>query len=65
MKKTTSPAQPADAKTTTAERDPLTVLSRIRLAFLDDYTCEKRGYDPYDTSRGRSPDVWTSKRKRA
>jgi hypothetical protein len=65
MNKTASPAQPADAKTTTPERDPLTVLSRIRLAFLDDYTCEKRGYDPYDTSRARSPDVWTSKRKRA
>jgi hypothetical protein len=43
----------------------LAVLTRIKLAFLDEYTCEKRGYDPYDTSRGRAPDIWMSKRKRA
>jgi hypothetical protein len=41
------------------------VLSRIKLAFLDEYTCERRGYDPYDTSKGRAPDIWMSKRKRA
>ena len=42
------------------------VLSRLKLAFLDDYTREKPGYDPYDTARHRStPDIWMSKRKRA
>ena len=40
-------------------------MTKIKLAFLDDYVCEKRGYDPYDTSRGRAPDVWAAKRKRA
>jgi len=63
MKRTASPAKPDTAKAV-PESDPLSVLSRIKLAFLDEYTCEKRGYDPYDTSRGRAPDIWMSKRKR-
>jgi hypothetical protein len=41
------------------------LLKRFKLEFLDQYVCEKRGYDPYDTSRGISPDVWSTKRKRA
>jgi hypothetical protein len=64
MKRTARPAMPDTAKPL-PESDPLSVLSRIKLAFLDEYTCEKRGYDPYDTSRGRAPDIWMSKRKRA
>jgi hypothetical protein len=45
---------------------PASVLTRFKLAFLDEYSCEKRGYDPYDTARHRStPDIWTSKHKRA
>ena len=64
MKRTTRPARPAS---TTAQQPsgPLDLLKRIRLEFLDEYVCEKRGYDPYDTSKGRSPDIWSSKRKRA
>jgi hypothetical protein len=64
MKRTTSPAKPAS---TTAQQpsNPLDLLKRIKLEFLDEYMCEKRGYDPYDTSRGRAPDIWSSKRKRA
>lgn len=64
MKRTASPAQPATSNTVPTA-DPLSVLSRIKLAFLDDYTCETRGYDPYDTSKGRAPDIWKAKRKRA
>jgi len=64
MKRTVRPAKP-DTAESVRESDPLSVLSRIKLAFLDDYTCEKRGYDPYDTSKGRAPDIWMSKRKRA
>lgn len=63
MKKTTGPAQPANHSKT--DSNPMTALERIKLAFLDEYVCEKTGYDPYDTSRGRSPDIWASKRKRA
>jgi hypothetical protein len=75
MKRTASPAKPGTDRAVLAEKamskhtwppsDPLAVLSRIKLAFLDEYTCEKRGYDPYDTSKGRAPDIWMSKRKRA
>ena len=70
MKTTKGPARPAPGKSigpskTTTPSDPLSVLNRIKLAFLDDYVCEKRGYDPYDTSRGRAPDIWAAKRKRA
>ena len=63
MKTTKGPAKLADSKTDS--RDALSVLKKIKLAFLDDYVCEKRGYDPYDTSRGRAPDIWAAKRKRA
>jgi hypothetical protein len=45
--------------------DPVNLLKRIKLEFLDEYVCEKRGYDPYDTSRGRAPDIWRAKPKRA
>lgn len=41
------------------------LLKRLKLELLDQYVCEKRGYDPYDTSKGRSPDLWACKRKRA
>jgi len=51
-------------KTKTA-KPPVDVLKRFKLEFLDQYVCEKRGYDPYDTSRGRAPDIWSTKRKRA
>jgi hypothetical protein len=64
MKRTTGPTRPGTGKPV-PESDPLSVLSRIKLAFLDEYTSEKRGYDPYDTSKGRAPDIWMSKRKRA
>ena len=67
MKRAVRPAKPGTQRTASIEppADPLTVLSRITLAFLDEYTCEKSGYDPYDTAKGRAPDVWASKRKRA
>jgi hypothetical protein len=64
MKRTIRSAKPGTAKTSPTS-DPLSVLGRLQLGFLDEYTCEKSGYDPYDTSRGRSPDIWASKRKRA
>jgi hypothetical protein len=64
MKNTVRPAKP-DIGTPRTDSDPLSVLSRLKLALLDEYKCERLGYDPYDTSRGRSPDVWTAKRKRA
>jgi hypothetical protein len=41
------------------------LLKRFKLELLDQYVCEKRGYDPYDTSGGRAPDIWSTKRKRA
>jgi hypothetical protein len=41
------------------------LLKRFNLEFLDQFVCEKRGYDPYDTSKRISPDVWSTKRKRA
>jgi hypothetical protein len=63
MKNTKGPAKPVT--TQPASSDPLAALSRIKLAFLDDYVCEKPGYDPYDTSKGRAPDIWAAKRKRA
>ena len=80
MKQTMSPARAgrllavqkisdrSDAATTQrfdAGKNPPDVLTRIKLAFLDDYTCEKQGYDPYDTCRNRAtPDIWVNKRKR-
>jgi len=44
---------------------PVDILKRFKLELLDQYVCEKRGYDPYDTSKGRAPDIWSTKRKRA
>ncbi len=41
------------------------VFKRFQLELLDEYVCEKRGYDPYDTSKDHSRDIWASKRKRA
>jgi hypothetical protein len=64
MKRTAGPAKPGTEEPSEAS-NPLSVLSRIKLAFLDEYACEKRGYDPYDTAKGRAPDIWMSKRKRA
>jgi hypothetical protein len=70
MKRTAGPARPGTGRAASTEKaappsEALTVLSRIKLAFLDEYTCETRGYDPYDTAKGRAPDIWMSKRKRA
>lgn len=81
MKRTMGPAGPDTGSGSTAcatpstpnragrqknAEKPLEALSRIKLAFLDEYTCEKPGYDPYDTCRHRStPDIWVNKRKRA
>jgi hypothetical protein len=64
MKHKPSLANPA-ITTAQQQSEPLELLRRIRLEFLDEYVCEKRGYDPYDTSRGRVPDAWAAKRKRA
>ena len=64
MKRTVRPAKPP-ADNAVPAPDSSSVLSRLTLALLDEYTCEKRGYDPYDTSRGRAADVWATKRKRA
>jgi hypothetical protein len=64
MKRTTSPAEPA-IRDAFRSSQSTQALSRIGLEFLGDYVCEKRGYDPYDTSRGRAPDIWAAKRKRA
>ncbi len=61
MKRIPRSTQPTAAATS----NPLQALSRIKLALLEEYTVEKRGYDPYDTSRDRAPDIWASKRKRA
>jgi hypothetical protein len=44
---------------------PPDLLKRFKLEILDQYVREKRGYDPYDTSKGRSPDIWSTNRKRA
>jgi hypothetical protein len=61
MKRTRSPATPA----TLHAVHPHEVLNRIKLEFLDEFACEKRGYDPYDTSTAGKPDIWAAKRKRA
>ena len=64
MKRTPSP--PKSAITSTHEAvNPLEVLKRIKLEFLEESVSEKRGYDPYDTSTAGKPDVWAAKRKRA
>jgi hypothetical protein len=64
MKSIDRPAKP-ESTTPRSTSDPVSVLSRLPLAFLNENTCEKQGYDPYDTSLGRVPDVWRAKRKRA
>lgn len=64
MKRTAGPArQPADQTDTIEGLE--SVMSRIQLACLEDFTQERRGYDPYDSSKSRSPDIWALKRKRA
>jgi hypothetical protein len=63
MNRTQSPAKPANEAT--AASDSLTALNRTKFAFLDEYVYERRGYDPYDTSKDRSPDIWKAKPKRA
>ena len=65
MKRTASPAKPATATTPHEAVNPLELLKRIRLEFLEETVSEKRGYDPYDTSTAGKPDVWAAKRKRA
>jgi len=45
--------------------EPQDIFKRFKLELLDQYVCEKRGYDPYDTFAARSPDIWAKKRKRA
>jgi hypothetical protein len=65
MKHTTGPAKPDNSSKAESALDPISALGRIKLAFLDEYVCDKHGYDPYDTSKGRAPDIWSSKRKRA
>ena len=61
MKRTQNPAKTGSQHTV----HPLEVLNRIKLEFVDQYACEKRGYDPYDTSTAGKPDIWAAKRKRA
>ena len=57
MKHKTKAAQPPS--------EPSDIFKRFKLELLDQYVCERRGYDPYDTSTARSPDIWAKKRKRA
>ncbi len=68
MKHIVRPADPDVAKAHSAA-EPLSgrVLSRIKLALLDEYKSERErlGYDPYDTSAARARDIWNGKRKRA
>lgn len=52
-------------KTRAAQPPKDELLKRFKLELLDRYVCEKKGYDPYDTSKGRAPDIWATKRKRA
>ena len=52
-------------KTQAARAPKDDLLKRFKLELLDQYVCEKKGYDPYDTARGRAPDIWSTKRKRA
>jgi hypothetical protein len=64
MKRIARPDRPDTARIESKD-SPLSILSRIQLAFLEDYSRERQGYDPYDSSKSRSPDVWALKRKRA
>jgi hypothetical protein len=63
MKRTDRPAQ-LDATQSQSSADATAALNRLTLTLMDQFTCEKQGYDPYDT-RARKPDIWRSKRKRA
>jgi hypothetical protein len=63
MKRTDQPAQP-EATQSRSSADPMAALNRLTLGLLNEFTCEKQGYDPYDT-RARKLDIWRSKRKRA
>ena len=66
MKRTDQPASTRGAQALpSSETDPMSLLSRMTLGLFENYTCEKQGYDPYDTSRNRKPDIWRQKRKRA
>jgi hypothetical protein len=65
MKRTPHPVRPSTVQVAAAQSDPLDILNHIKLAFLEEYSCESRGYDPYDTSKKATPDIWASKRKRA
>jgi hypothetical protein len=64
MKRTDHPASPERTEPK-SEMDPISLLGRMTMGLLDNYACEKQGYDPYDTTRNRKPDVWRQKRKRA
>jgi len=64
MKSNARAAMPQTSNTH-SDSVPMGTLKRIKPAFLEEYTRERQGYDPYDTSTGRSPDVWRAKRKRA
>jgi hypothetical protein len=68
MKRTVRPTRPGAARAVADSNLP-EALGRIKLALMDDYLDahmgEKRGYDPYDTSKDHAPDIWASKRKRA
>ena len=64
MKRIPRPTRPTRSAAV-AQANPQEAFSRIQLALLEEYTEEKRGYDPYDTSRIHAPDIWASKRKRA
>jgi hypothetical protein len=57
MKHKSRAAQPPSA--------PQNIFKRFKLEVLDQYVCERRGYDPYDTTTARSPDIWAKKHKRA
>jgi hypothetical protein len=58
-------ASPSRAQSTADTSAAYRALSRIKLELLDEYTGERKGYDPYDTSQGRMKDAWRVTRKRA
>lgn len=64
MKRTEGPAKPPTDPTDSVE-GLQSLMSRLQLAFLEDFSHERQGYDPYDSSKSRSPDIWANKRKRA
>jgi hypothetical protein len=64
MPRTDRLAKPESASSQ-SENDPMALLARMTSGLLDQYRCEKHGYNPYDTSAGRKPDIWLAKRKRA